>query len=77
MGPSTDAPHGETFGVIEQRIASHLGPMLGKGLIRLDAKVHRGQGNVSATKVFILFVGSFSTPAPYSAFANACVHTQG
>lgn len=44
--PSGDAPHGEAFGVVEQRVASHLGPMLGKGLIRLDAKVRRGQGNL-------------------------------
>jgi len=76
--PSSDAPHGEAFGVVEQRVASHLGPMLGKGLIRLDAKVRRGQGNVSATETFILFLDLFFYPlAPYSALANACVHSQG
>ncbi|THH09193.1 hypothetical protein EW145_g2187 [Phellinidium pouzarii] len=32
---------GETFGVVEQKVATVLGPMLGKGLIRLDAKVRR------------------------------------
>ncbi|RPD57037.1 hypothetical protein L227DRAFT_578225 [Lentinus tigrinus ALCF2SS1-6] len=32
---------GETFAVVEQRVATHLGPMLGKGLIRLDAKIRR------------------------------------
>ncbi|KAI6162042.1 P-loop containing nucleoside triphosphate hydrolase protein [Pisolithus thermaeus] len=42
---SSEAPQGEVFGVVEQRVASHLGPMLGKGLIRLDAKVRRDQGN--------------------------------
>ncbi|KIJ21918.1 hypothetical protein PAXINDRAFT_165253 [Paxillus involutus ATCC 200175] len=38
--------HGEAFGVVEQKVASHLGPMLGKGLIRLDAKVRRGMPNL-------------------------------
>lgn len=42
---SGEFPQGEVFGVVEQRVASHLGPMLGKGLIRLDAKVRRDQGN--------------------------------
>ena len=38
---------GETFGVVEQRMASYLGPLLGRGLIRLDAKVRVGAPNVS------------------------------
>lgn len=37
---------GEAFGVIEQKVATALGPMLGKGLIRLDAKVRKGPPNV-------------------------------
>ncbi|KAF8213243.1 hypothetical protein K438DRAFT_1927539 [Mycena galopus ATCC 62051] len=32
---------GEAFGVVEQKVATALGPMLGKGLIRLDAKVRQ------------------------------------
>ena len=32
---------GETFAVVEQKIASAVGPMLGKGLIRLEAKVRK------------------------------------
>ncbi|EIW86879.1 hypothetical protein CONPUDRAFT_46727 [Coniophora puteana RWD-64-598 SS2] len=32
---------GEDFAVVEQKVATSLGPMLGKGLIRLDAKVRR------------------------------------
>lgn len=39
---------GETFAVVEQRVATHLGPMLGKGLIRLDAKIRRVNQAVSA-----------------------------
>lgn len=50
--PSTRAPNGENiqgerFGVIEQKVATFVGPMLGKGLIRLDAKVKRGLSAVS------------------------------
>lgn len=41
---------GEAFGVVEQKVASHLGPMLGKGLIRLDAKMRRSSGNVSTAE---------------------------
>lgn len=39
---------GETFAVVEQKIASAVGPMLGKGLIRLEAKVRKGLPNVSS-----------------------------
>ena len=45
---------GEIFGVVEQKVATSLGPMLGKGLIRLDAKVRRGQPNV--TPPFFSFI---------------------
>ncbi|KDR85370.1 hypothetical protein GALMADRAFT_355560 [Galerina marginata CBS 339.88] len=37
---------GEVFGVVEQKVADFLGPMLGKGLIRLDAKIRKGPGNL-------------------------------
>jgi SWI/SNF-related matrix-associated actin-dependent regulator of chromatin subfamily A3 len=46
-GPSGEPIPGENFGVVEQKVATLLGPMLGKGLIRLDGKVRRGQPNVS------------------------------
>jgi len=41
-GPSGESMPGETFGMIEQKVANHLGPMLGRGLIRLDSKICRG-----------------------------------
>ena len=41
-----EAVPGESFGVVEQKVATYLGPMLGKGLIRLDGKVRRGPPNV-------------------------------
>lgn len=52
MTPRTRAPNGEAvqgegFGVVEQKVATSLGPMLGKGLIRLDGKVRKGMPNVS------------------------------
>ena len=46
---------GETFGVVEQKVASTVGPMLGKGLIRLEAKVRKGMQNVSSDKRLFLF----------------------
>lgn len=46
-GPNGEISAGDAFGVIEQKVATSLGPMLGKGLIRLDAKVRKGPQNVS------------------------------
>lgn len=43
---SGEATGGETFGVVEQKIATSIGPMLGKGLIRLEARVRKGLPNV-------------------------------
>ncbi|KAH9486582.1 Helicase-like transcription factor CHR28 [Psilocybe cubensis] len=45
-GPNGDNVSGEVFGVVEQKVADLLGPMLGKGLIRLDAKIRKGTGNL-------------------------------
>ena len=44
-----DIIQGEVFGVVEQKVATALGPMMTKGLIRLEAKVQRGGINVSNT----------------------------
>ena len=53
-GPNGENISGENFGVVEQKVADSLGPMLGKGLIRLDAKIRKGPPNVSTR--YILFV---------------------
>ncbi|KAF9566150.1 hypothetical protein CPC08DRAFT_683038 [Agrocybe pediades] len=45
-GPAGENVPGEVFGVVEQKVADLLGPMLGKGLIRLDAKIRKGPGNL-------------------------------
>ena len=47
---------GENFGVVEQKVATVLGPMLGKGLVRVDAKIRRGAPNVSLLFFFVLFL---------------------
>jgi SWI/SNF-related matrix-associated actin-dependent regulator of chromatin subfamily A3 len=49
--PNRRAPHGEIlpgedFAIVEQRVASILGPMLGKGLIRVDARIRKGNRHV-------------------------------
>lgn len=45
--PTGEVFPSENFGVLAQKVATHLGPLLGKGLIRLDGKVRRGIPNVS------------------------------
>jgi hypothetical protein len=47
-GSLTDPPHDEPLGVVEQDVAKKLGPMLGKGSIRLDAKFHKGSLDVGS-----------------------------
>ena len=51
-GPNGENISGENFGVVEQKVADSLGPMLGKGLIRLDAKIRKGPPNVSPLGIF-------------------------
>jgi SWI/SNF-related matrix-associated actin-dependent regulator of chromatin subfamily A3 len=46
-GPLGEPLGGEPFGVVEQKVASTVGPMLGKGLIRLEAKVRKRVQSVS------------------------------
>lgn len=73
--PSGFLPSGESisskgFAVVEQRVADFLGPILGKGLIRLDAKIRKGTGNVrqlhvsSALKILMHHPSSFLS-CPY------------
>ncbi|EGO04472.1 hypothetical protein SERLA73DRAFT_82405 [Serpula lacrymans var. lacrymans S7.3] len=45
-GANGELISGDGFAVVEQKVATSLGPMLGKGLIRLDAKVRRGMPNL-------------------------------
>jgi SWI/SNF-related matrix-associated actin-dependent regulator of chromatin subfamily A3 len=52
--PTGEIIAGEGFGVVEQKVATSLGPMLGKGLIRLDGKVRRGMPNVSTAYFYLV-----------------------
>jgi SWI/SNF-related matrix-associated actin-dependent regulator of chromatin subfamily A3 len=52
--PTGEVGLGEAFGVIEQKVATSLGPMLGKGLIRLDGLVRRGISHVSLTPFVLM-----------------------
>ena len=45
-----ESPRDEPLGVVEQQVASKLGPVLGKWSVRLEAKVRRGLLNVSSNK---------------------------
>ncbi|GJJ09857.1 hypothetical protein Clacol_004081 [Clathrus columnatus] len=46
-----DRSYGENFGVVEQKVANIIGPMLGKGLIKVEAHVKRGPPNGNITLV--------------------------
>lgn len=52
-GPGGEPVEGMNFAYVEQKVASYLGPMLGKGLIRLDAKVRKGPPEVSFPRLRI------------------------
>ena len=68
---------GENFGVVEQKVATVLGPMLGKGLIRIDAKVRRGSPNVSHNYHPCLRSEILSNSvASYFTFATACTYAK-
>lgn len=53
--PSGELSPEETFGVVEQKVAKVIGPLLGKGLIRLEGKVRRGVPNVCMPSAFHAF----------------------
>ena len=54
-GSRVKPPLEEPFGAVEQKMASKLGPILGEGTIRLEAKVHKGLLNVSPNNPFFNF----------------------
>ncbi|TFK77265.1 hypothetical protein BDN72DRAFT_807909 [Pluteus cervinus] len=53
-GPNGETYASETFGVVEQKVANVLGPMLAKGLIRLDSMVRKGPPNLPILALQIL-----------------------
>jgi SWI/SNF-related matrix-associated actin-dependent regulator of chromatin subfamily A3 len=68
---------GENFGVVEQKVATALGPMLGKGLIRVEARVRRGRPNVSTLTVDSSVHILISRTAPHPPPGSPRVYTQG
>jgi SWI/SNF-related matrix-associated actin-dependent regulator of chromatin subfamily A3 len=74
--PNGEAVQGEGFGVVEQKVATSLGPMLGKGLIRLDGKVRKGMPNVSPKDHIPDQMLRFRNYiASYSSFTNASLYS--
>ncbi|KZT75059.1 hypothetical protein DAEQUDRAFT_660022 [Daedalea quercina L-15889] len=52
--PTGEILQGENFAFMEQKAAAFLGPMLGRGLIRLEAKVRRGMPNLPILPLHLL-----------------------
>ncbi|KXN85676.1 Putative SWI/SNF-like matrix-associated actin-dependent regulator [Leucoagaricus sp. SymC.cos] len=52
--PTGEVIPGENFAVVEQKVATTLGGMLGKGLIRLEAKIRRGKPNLPVMQLQLL-----------------------
>ncbi|KAI0778401.1 SNF2 family N-terminal domain-containing protein [Trametes elegans] len=76
--PSRKAPTGEiipgeTFAVVEQKVATPLGPMLGKGLIRLDAKIRKVNRTVPILQLQMLVY----TPKGNIPVVSAYLHQNG
>jgi SWI/SNF-related matrix-associated actin-dependent regulator of chromatin subfamily A3 len=76
-GPDEKVYGGENFGVVEQKVATVLGPMLGKGLIRVDAKVRRGMPNVRVFSSPSIYTYQLPPSAPHSAITPPALHAQG
>ena len=80
------APHGKTangeaiagegFAVVEQKVATSLGPMLGKGLIRLDAKVRKGLPNVGVPLSALDLKSHRHCVASNTSTSDASLHTE-
>lgn len=74
--PDGEVIPSESFGVVEQKVANYLGPMLGKGLIRLDGKVRRGPANVRVISGFVSQTLADAILAPYSPTISPSVYPQ-
>lgn len=77
--PTGNVILGETFGVVEQRVATHLGVMLSKGLIRLEAKIRRGNPSVRAFFGVAVHACSAHVDPPAACHPDASphIHTKG
>jgi SWI/SNF-related matrix-associated actin-dependent regulator of chromatin subfamily A3 len=75
-GPSGESIPGESFGVIEQKVANYLGPMLGRGLIRLDSKICRGSDVCPMPSFFLNILTLKQWAEIYFTSSDACLYTQ-
>lgn len=53
-GISGECVSGDRFGMIEQRVADSVGPMLARGLIRLESKIRKGSGVSLLLRCYLL-----------------------
>lgn len=82
MVPYARTPHGEihpgeNFAVIEQRVASVLGPMIGKSLIRAESRIRRGNRHVCSMQTFSRLNLISIRIAPGSPARGPCIYAQG
>ncbi|KAF8756200.1 SNF2 family N-terminal domain [Rhizoctonia solani] len=74
--PTTAAGPGEDFGVVDQKAANVLAPLMERGLIRTEAKVVKGSENVRPFPCLPLLAHSLS-PALYSPAQDIIIYSQG
>lgn len=68
---------GDNFAVVEQKVVNAIGGMLGRGLIRLDAKIRKGHPNVCLISLYFSTPNSFNYQGSYFASPNACIYPKG
>ena len=67
---------GDDFGVVEQRVANVLGPLMAKVLIRVSATIRRAAPNVRAYSAFHSYTNFLLTvPHPLAPYPH--IHTKG
>lgn len=54
-GASNETLGGDTFGMIELEVVDIVGPLLGKRVVRVEARIRKGFPNVSSGRWFFIF----------------------
>jgi hypothetical protein len=68
---------GESFGVVEQKVATALGPMLGKDLVRIKARIRRGCLSVGLIHNYRCVSSLTQSTAADAPAYSSRVHAQG
>lgn len=73
--PNGQQVPGENFAVVEQKVASSIGSLMAKGLIRLDAKVRRDRPNVRSLPPSQIKAVNLTgrESCPYFPFSSSCI----